>query len=112
MERIEHKGMIYLAGALRGNIIKKTINMITAKKWALHYWKSGYIVYSPHLNSGWLDTPETDKFVLPANLEILRRCDKLVVMPNWRNSRGTIQEVKFAKKHGIPIVWIEEQKGA
>ena len=100
--------VIYLAGALRGNIIKKFFNMRRAKKWAEFYWRQGWIVYSPHLNSGWLDIPETDKFILPANLEILRRCDFLVVMPNWEKSSGTIQEMKFALQHNITIVEAEK----
>jgi len=99
--------VVYLAGALRGNVIKKFMNMRRAKRIAKELWLSQKIVYSPHLNSGWLDHPNTDLFILPANLEILRRCDMIMVMPGWENSSGTIAEIEFAMHNHIGVIYLD-----
>ena len=37
----------------------------------------------------------------------LRRCDALLMMPNWQDSRGARMEVRFAKAWGIPSMNLE-----
>lgn len=100
--------VIYLAGALRGkNKREKKRNMRRAKRWAERLWRMGFAVYSPHLNSGWLDTPETDPHVIPANIQLMLMCDITVVMPNWENSIGTKEEIKQCEKRRHPIFYIK-----
>ena len=74
--------VIYVAGALRGNFVEKFFNKRKTKKVVGYFWRNNICVYSPHFNSGWVDSEETDKFVLPANIEILRRCDAMFVLDN------------------------------
>lgn len=95
--------LIYVAGPLRGNLIKKWWNIYKAKRIAELFWRHGIAVYSPHLNSGWLNTPETDEFVLPANIDIMGRCDALYIMKNWRKSKGTKLEIRAAIGYKMPI---------
>lgn len=99
--------VIYLAGALRGNPIKKFFNMRKAKSMAKKLWTNGICaIYSPHMNSGWLDSPMTDRKVMEGNLEILRRCNVIAVMQGYENSKGTIAEIEFAKKNNIRVVYL------
>lgn len=99
--------LIYLAGSLRGNKIKKAINMKRAKRWARYFWLQNVAVYSPHLNSGFIDHPKTDEFMLAANREILKRCDAVVVMQGWEKSIGTKLEIAYAKENGIQVIYID-----
>lgn len=95
--------LIYIAGALRGNTFKKWLNIRKAKNVAETLWRLDVAVYSPHLNSGWLDSPETDVFLLPANIDIMLRCDAIYVMDNWRKSEGTKKEITEALRLRMPV---------
>ena len=95
--------MIYLAGALRGNFVKKWINIRKAKKIAKYLWLHNIAVLCPHLNSGWIDNFKTDEFILQANIEFMKRCDVVIVINNWGNSEGTKTEIRHAIINGIPI---------
>lgn len=100
--------LVYLAGPLRGTWSEKRRNMRQAQRMARMLWLEGIAVYSPHLNSGWLDTPKTDQFILPANIDILKRCDALFIMNGWRRSQGTKTEMRCAIDMKIPMffnVW-------
>lgn len=94
---------IYLVGPLRGNFFKKLLNIYRAKKAASKIWNHKIAVFVPHINSGWIDSPETDEFVLPANIDMINRCDAIFVLGKWYKSRGSIAEIKYAYKNAIPI---------
>ena len=62
---------------------------------------------------------EEENLFLPGDLEILRRCDAvLVVRPKSSGSKGTIGEIDEAEKIGIPVFfsietlrnWMEQGK--
>jgi len=97
--------VVYLAGKLRGNWFQKWMNIRRMKRIATYLWKKGIAVYSPHLNSGHVDSKETDKFVLPANIEMLKRCDAIYVTKKWENSQGTKDEIEVAMADRIPIFY-------
>lgn len=111
MEKEEKLIVIYLAGALRGkNKREKRRNFKRAEKWAERLWRMGFAVYSPHLNSGWLDTPETDPHVIPANIHLMLLCDIICVMQNWENSSGTKNEIEICKKNQIPVMYLHSKE--
>jgi nucleoside 2-deoxyribosyltransferase len=99
--------VIYLAGALRGTKEQKRINMERAQWWSEILWRSGFAVYSPHLNSGWLDTPETDVHVIPANIQLMKMCDIMCVMPFFESSKGTQEEIKVCIESKIPVMHLD-----
>ena len=101
--------IIYLAGPIRpkgDQTLEGNIN--NAKSIALELWKKDYTVISPHANS---DLPITlaDKEVeawrwLNGDLDIIARCDAVVVLPSWEESAGTKGEIEFAKERlAIPF---------
>jgi nucleoside 2-deoxyribosyltransferase len=95
--------IVYLAGPLRGNFFKKRTNIKKAQRIAKYLWTNSIAIFSPHLNSGWLDSKKTDTFILPANIEFLKRCDVIIVMDNWEKSHGTMAEIKCAIDNNIPV---------
>lgn len=51
---------------------------------------------------------QTGDFWLDQDLEIVARCDKVVVLmlEGWEHSRGIKREVEFAKNNNIPVEYI------
>lgn len=104
--------IIYLAGPIRpkgdqtleGNVAK-------AKRIALELWLMGYVVVCPHANTD-LPMAVAERFTmvkwLEGDLEILARCDALVVLEGWEQSMGTRGEICFAREEGIPVYFYPE----
>lgn len=99
---------IYLAGRLRGNFIQKRINMFQAKRMAKKLWRLGFAVYSPHMNSGFVDNPKTDPFIIQANKDFIKDCEAVFVFNKWIKSEGTIEEIKIAHSLDIPVYYYLE----
>lgn len=102
--------LIYLAGPIRSKDgISMNENVSMAKTLALELWKKGYAVICPHANTDLpiivADKECEEDIWLNGDLAMLARCDALVVMPNWKGSKGTEGEIAFAEKHNIPIYY-------
>lgn len=67
----------------------------------------------PHANSAHMED-EIDlpnEAFLQGDLEILARCDAIVMTPDWAKSHGAIEEKAFAEARGIPVyVWPDMPK--
>ena len=50
-------------------------------------------------------TVAPDEAFLEGDLEMIRRCDTIVVTPGWENSSGSIGEIELAEKLGKTILW-------
>jgi len=104
--------VIYIAGKYTGpthdakSYSEIHANIMTARSWAIKVINlGGCIALTPHLNSMHmeLDGKNDPAFWYEADLELLRRCDAIFMLPNWTDSRGAIEEKKFAERHHIPI---------
>lgn len=102
--------MIYLAGPIRpkdGKTMEQ--NLASAKEIALVLWKKGYAVICPHSNTdlpiSLADKECEEKVWLNGDLEMIRRCDAVVVMPDWEGSKGTEGEINFAEMLDIPVYY-------
>lgn len=66
---------------------------------------------TPHANTAHFDNLAPDEYYLKGTLEVLRRCDALLLLPGWERSSGTREEKAEAERLGIPIFYrIEELK--
>jgi hypothetical protein len=103
--------VIYLASAIRpkgDQTLRGNINY--AKKIALELWAKGFAVFCPAANT---DLPHSKSLALglpeqqwlDADLEILMRCDAVVVAPNWEQSIGVKGEIAFAEDNDIPVFY-------
>lgn len=96
----------YVAGPYRGSSIYEVEqNIQRARSLAVELWKRGYAVICPHMNSALLDGACDDKAFLEGGLELLRRSDVVVVLDNWRESKGTCTEIELANSLKIPVVF-------
>lgn len=68
--------------------------------------KLGHTPFCPHtMTAGWEDECSYDDF-LRMDLEWLRACDAIVLLPSWESSKGTRIEKAEADRLGIPaFVW-------
>jgi nucleoside 2-deoxyribosyltransferase len=96
--------VVYVAGPYR-NPSNWEIhrNIFVAETLAFEVWKAGMCALSPHLNTAHFQYALPDEVWLQGDLEMLRRCDALIVTMGWENSAGTRAEVAFAKSHDIPV---------
>ncbi len=98
----------YLAGPYRAPTRAGiSRNIATARRAAIALWQRGYTVICPHLNTAHLDGVVPDQRFLDGDLEILKRCDLLVLLPKWHDSRGARQERAVALDVGIQVYELE-----
>jgi hypothetical protein len=98
--------VVYIAGAYRAKTLRGIVeNIRKAEEVAIKYWKRGYAVICPHLNSALLDGEVTDQMFLNGDLAIISRCDIVVMMKDWQASKGATAEHNPAKDLGIQIIY-------
>ena len=100
------KKLVYIAGPYSADTPHGIYaNIELARKYAEKYLKLGYAVICPHLNTAFMDGVISYEDFLAMDLEIIRRCDTVVAMPNWKSSKGAIGEIAFAKEQHIEIIY-------
>lgn len=105
--------IVFIAGPFRGDGSRsaKEANVEIARTYVRKFIENNISFYSPHLN---LDQEilmfEEDKsqYAITTNHTFLERCDILAVLPGWRDSSGTIEEIDLAQKAGKPVFYLEE----
>ncbi len=74
---------------------------------AVNLWRMGAAVICPGLNTFFFDGSIRDGCSEPewflGDLEMVRRCDAVVLSPNWITSQGAEREKQEALSHGIPV---------
>lgn len=96
--------LVYIAGPYRGpNAWAIEQNIRRAEDVAAQVWKAGLAALCPHANSRHMDGVTTDENFLAGTLEMLRRCDAVVLIPGWGTSVGTRIEREEAIRRGIPV---------
>ncbi len=96
----------YVAGPYRADNPNGIFeNIMAARRVAVRLWQIGYVAICPHMNTMLFDGACDDSVWLEGDLEILRRCDLVVMVPGWSKSQGAKKERLEAKSHGIPVFY-------
>ena len=96
----------YIAGPYRGNTVNDiSENIARARAVALKYWGKGYAVFCPHMNTAFMDGAHDDKIWIEGGLEIISRCDVIVMMKDWTKSTGSVEELLHAEACGIEVMY-------
>lgn len=96
----------FISGPYRADTINEIKeNIQTAEKYAKKYWRLGYAVICPHMNSAFFDGICADSVRRGGYIEILKKCDCLILIPNWWDSRGSVAEKDFAIDNDIEIIY-------
>lgn len=96
------------------------LNITRAMELALEVWRSGAVALCPHGNTAPFQGSAPDDVWLEGDLELLRRCDAVLMTPDWQRSSGAREEEKFARAHGVPVfyelaplqAWLTEERAA
>ena len=85
--------------------IKENIN--EASKVALKYWRKGYAVICPHKNTSDFQHAKdiSHEVWYKGDLDILRRCDVIIMVGRWGVSEGAVREHELAKEIGLEIIY-------
>jgi hypothetical protein len=101
--------LVYIAGPYSASAGAGTVdeNIQRAREVAVTLWDMGYTVICPHLNTAHFDD-EIDlpnKVYVDRDLEIVERCDGIVMLPYWAQSRGAVRELEHAIKHDVEVYY-------
>jgi hypothetical protein len=101
------KPLIYIAGPFRGKPNIEWLrqqNIRKAEALALEVWQNGGIAICPHKNTEHFDGCIPDDAFIVGDLEILRRCDAVLLLTDWRDSEGACREKDEANIKCIPVL--------
>jgi hypothetical protein len=106
--------VIYIAGPYRAKTpwgVEKNIHkaMDLAAQLVERCHALGAYPQVPHANTAHFDGLAPDDYYLEGTLETMRRCDALLMIPGWEASSGARNEVREAKRLGLPIFYSIEE---
>lgn len=96
--------VVYIAGKYRGPTpwaVEQNIQ--AAQAVAAKVIAAGHMPLTPHLNTAHMEGLADDAFFMAGTMELLRRCDAVILVPNWLSSQGARAEVREAKRLDLPI---------
>lgn len=95
--------LVYVAGPFRGaNSWEVENNIRRAETLALEVWRLGAAAICPHTNTRFFQGAALDEVWLSGTLEMLRRCDAVMLTDDWQRSSGARAEAIQAVLRGIP----------
>lgn len=102
--------VIYVAGPFRGKSQWAIAeNIRNAERLALEVWRMGAAAICPHANTAHFQGAAPDEVWLKGDIEILLRCDAVVMTPDWERSQGATEERRAALTHGIPVYYADDE---
>lgn len=109
--------LVYIAGKYTGpthdgdSYTAITRNILDARDAAVKVWRAGAAALCPHLNTAHfeIDCSSDAEMYYKGDLEMLRRCDAIFMLPSWEDSTGSHKERDFARLQGIPIFYVMER---
>ena len=96
--------VVYVAGPFEGAHPWATEqNIRRAEELSLKVWQNGMAAVCPHTNTRFFVGAADREVWLKGDIEILKRCDAVLLAPGHEISSGTQAEIKVASGCGIPV---------
>ena len=100
------KQLVYVAGPYSGDIPQ---NIRNAEKTSIALIRNGFHVITPHKNTAGYEKYEGDgidyQTWIDMGLDLLSRCDAMLVMIDSERSVGVQEEIRFCEENDIPIAY-------
>lgn len=96
--------VVYIAGPYRAStpfLVEQNIRR--AEAMMLLVVGMGLVPLCPHTMTRFIDGTGTDEYWLNTTLELMRRCDAVLLCEDWQHSSGTLGELAEARALGMPI---------
>lgn len=84
-------------------------NVMAMREIALEVAKLGCVPLCPHANTSLFHGQCTPVFWYRATMELLRRCDAIIMHPKWQHSEGSRLEHQWAVDNFLPIFYYSEK---
>ncbi|PNX52094.1 MAG: hypothetical protein BV456_00685 [Thermoplasmata archaeon M8B2D] len=96
--------LIYIAGPFRAGTQWEILqNVRKAEEKSLEVWRSDNVPITPHMLGKNFYGELDEVFVLDGLIKILSRCDGVLLLDDWYNSRGTLTELGYCINNNIPF---------
>ena len=101
--------LCYIAGCYSNNTyLHVEQNILDAKKAGVEAIARGYYPVIPHANTPHFEHVCIDKhpsFWYNGTMELLKRCDAIMIFGDWTTSQGTHNELEYAINHKMPTMF-------
>lgn len=98
--------VVYIAGPFRSmHAWGVEQNVRRAEALALEVWIMGAAAICPHTNTRFFDGVLDDGVFLDGDLEIVKRCDAVLMTHDWKTSVGATAEHAYAIRHNIRVFY-------
>lgn len=96
--------LVYVAGPYRSeNAWAVEANIRNAEEETFALAQLGYVGVCVHSMYRYFDGTLTAEYWLAATLEVMKRCDAVLLLPGWAESAGSVKEKAAAEALGIPV---------
>lgn len=100
--------LIYIAGAYTApTAVQRGANVQRARETAANVAALGGFPVTPHQMQLGIEDAGDEPFWYEGTMELMRRCDAVVVAPMSAASRGVTREVNEAHRLGKPVFYID-----
>ncbi len=97
--------VVYIAGPYRAaSAWDREQNIRRAETLALEVWRCGAVAVCPHANTRYFQDAAPDEMWLDGYLALLKRCDAVLLTPDYTRSAGAMAERAQAEASGMPIL--------
>lgn len=96
--------VVYIAGKFTAPTAWEIAeNIRHAERWGLEVAKRGAMPLIPHANTAHFHGLQTADFWYRGTLELLKRCDGILCIPGWMESKGARAEHAYAESAGMGV---------
>lgn len=92
---------VYISGPITG-----TTDYMNRFEWAAACWRDkGCEVIDPAKVNSFLPENTTHEEYMKMSITMLSMCDTIYILRGWRESKGALEELEYAKAHDLNIIY-------